>query len=112
MTNFPLELFYQFALHLPSTSDVLTFSLTSFRVREALSTPALFKERLALQGWDVSAWLEEDRNVPVLRSPQEDLQRWMRIDHIYSKTVQLLDEAAADDYFGTPESEQSNPELH
>ena len=99
MANLPLELFYQIALHLPSTSDVLTFSLTSSRVREALSTPALFKERLALQEWDVSAWLEEDRNVAVPRSPQEDLERWMRIDHTYFRTAQLFDEAAADDYF-------------
>jgi hypothetical protein len=99
MANLPLELFYQIALHLPSTSDVLTFSLTSSRVREALSTPALFKERLALQDWDVSAWLEEDRNLAVPRSPQENLERWMRIDHTYFRTAQLFDEAAADDYF-------------
>ena len=112
MANFPLELFYQFALHLPSTSDVLTFSLAHSRVRKVLSTSALFKERLSLQGWDVSAWFEEDRHVAVLRSPQEDMERWMRIDHIYSRTVQLLDEAAADNYFSSPESEQSDPELY
>jgi hypothetical protein len=99
MANLPLELFYQIALHLPSTSDVLTYSLTSSRVREALSTPALFKERLALQDWDVGAWLEEDRNLAVPRSPQENLERWMRIDHTYFRTAQLFDEAAADDYF-------------
>ena len=99
MANLPLELFYQIALHLPSTSDVLTFSLTSSRVREALSTPALFKERLAMQDWDVSAWLEEDRNLAIPRSPQEDLERWTHIDYIYFRTVQLFDEAAADDYF-------------
>ena len=99
MANLPLELFYQIALHLPSTSDVLTFSLTSSRVREALSTPTLFKERLALQDWDVSAWLEEDRNVAVPRSPLEDLERWTHIDYIYFRTAQLFDEAAADDYF-------------
>ena len=99
MANLPLELFYQIALHLPSTSDVLTFSLTSSRVREALSTPALFKERLTLQDWDVSAWLEKDRNVAVPRSPLEDLERWTHIDYIYFRTAQLFDEAAADDYF-------------
>jgi hypothetical protein len=76
-------LFYQFALHLPSTSDVLAFSLTHSRVRKVLSTPGLFKERLALQGWDVSAWLEEDSNAAVPRSPREDLERWMRIDRIF-----------------------------
>jgi hypothetical protein len=112
MTNLPPELFYQIALHLPFTSDLLTFSLTSSRVRAALSTPALLKERLVQQGWDVSAWLEEDRNVTVPRSPHEDLERWMRIDHIYSRTVQLFDEAAADSHFSAPGSEQSNPESY
>ena len=112
MTNFPLELFYQFALHLPSTSDVLTFSLTHSRIRKVLSTSALFKERLALQGWDVSAWLEEDSSAAIPRSPQEDQERWMRIDHIYFRTVQLLDEAAADNYFSSPESERLDPESY
>ena len=124
MANLPLELLYQIALHLPSTRDVLTFSLTHSRVREALSTPALFKERLALQGWDVSAWLEEDRNVVVPRSLQEDQERWMRIDQIYFRTVQLFDEAAIDNPFSEsppdadsdrdtsePELEQSNLEV-
>ena len=97
--NLPPELFYQVALHLPSTGDVLTFTLIHSRVREILSTPALFKERLTLQGWDVSAWLEEDNIATVSLSRQGYLERWMRIDHIYCRTVQLFDEAAADDYF-------------
>jgi hypothetical protein len=99
MAHLPLELFYQFALHLPSTSDLLTLSLTHSRVRKVLSTSALFKERLALQGWDVSAWLEEDSNAAIPRSPQEDLEHWMRIDHVYCRTVQFFDEAAADNHF-------------
>ncbi len=45
----PPELVYQVALHLPLTNDVLALSLTNSRVRRALSTPALFKARLALQ---------------------------------------------------------------
>ena len=123
MANLPFELFYQVALHLPSTRDVLAFSLTHSRVRKALSTPVLFKERLTLQGWDVSAWLEEDSNATVPVSPQGKLERWMHIDHIYYRTVQLFDEAAADIYFSEsapddasdvaarePESEQSEPE--
>jgi hypothetical protein len=121
--NLPLELFYQIALHLPSTKDVLTFSLTHSRVRKALSTPVLFKERLALQGWDVSAWQdEEDNNAVVAQAPSENLERWMRIDHIYCKTGQLFDEAAVDNYFSEsppdadfdcdarePEPEQPDP---
>ena len=96
----PLELFYEIALHLPSTSDVLTFTLTHSRVREVLSTPGFFKDRLALQGWDVSAWLGEDSsNAAVSRSPHGNLERWMHIDYIYCRTVQLFDEAAADNYF-------------
>ncbi len=56
----PPELFYQIALHLPRTKDVLDLSLTNSRIRGALSTPALFKARLALRGWDVSTWEDED----------------------------------------------------
>ena len=94
----PLELFYQFALHLPSTTDVLAFSLTHSRVRKVLSIPELFKECLLLQGWDVSAWLEEDSAHGPL-SPQGKLERWMRIDHVYCRTIQFFDEAAADNHF-------------
>jgi len=93
----PLELFYQIALHLPLTKDVLAFSLTNSRIREALSTPALFKGRLALQGWDVSAWEDED----AAAQSQGDLKRWMRIDHTYCRAAQLFDEATADGYFLT-----------
>lgn len=106
--NLPLELFYQIALHLPSTRDVLTFTLTHSRVRKVLSTPGLFKERLALQGWDVSAWLEEDSNTAVPRSPQENLERWMHIDYIYRRTVQLFDEATTDNYFSRSPSNDSD----
>jgi hypothetical protein len=97
--NLPLELFYEIALHLPLTSDVLTFTLTHSRVREVLSTPGLFKDRLALQGWDLSAWLGEDSNAVFPRSPQGNLERWMHIDYIYCRTVQLFDKVAADNYF-------------
>lgn len=111
MANLPYELFYQIALHLPSTKDVLTFTLTHSRVRKALSTPVLFKERLALQGWDVSAWQDEDSNAASgAQSPRGDLGRWMRIDHVYCRTVQLFDEATADDYFSeSPPDVPRNP---
>jgi hypothetical protein len=100
MTSLPLELFYQIALHLPSTNDVLSFALIHSRVRKALSTPALFMERLALQGWDVGAWQDEDSNAAAgAQSPRGDLDRWMRIDRIYCRTIQLFDEATADNYF-------------
>jgi hypothetical protein len=46
----PPELFYQIALHLPLTNDVLALSLANSRIRGALPTPALFKVRLALRG--------------------------------------------------------------
>lgn len=96
--NLTQELFYQFALHLPSTKDVLTFSLTHSCVRKTLLTPALFKERLALR-WDLSAWKDADDDNAAAQSPARYLKRWMRIDYIYCKTVQLFDEAAVDNYF-------------
>lgn len=96
--NLPQELFYQFALYLPSTKDVLTFALTHSCVRKALLTPALFKERLALR-WDLSAWKDADDGNAAAQSPARYLERWMRIDYIYCKTVQLFDEAAVDNYF-------------
>jgi hypothetical protein len=88
LLNLPPELLCQIALHLPLTRDVFTFGLIHSRVRQALSTPALFKARLAFQGWDVSAWKDQDDHV--------SLERWMRIDHIYCRTVQLFEEAAVD----------------
>ncbi len=91
----PPELFYQIALHLPLTKDVLDLSLTNSRIRGALSTPALFKARLALRGWDVSAWEDED---DAAHSPG-DFERWMSIDHTYCRTVQLFDEATVAGYF-------------
>jgi hypothetical protein len=95
--HLPLELFYEIALHLPLTNDVFTFSLTNSRVRGALSTPALFKARLALRGWDVSAWEDED---DIAQSPGDSM-RWMCIDHTYCRTIQLFEEAAVDGYFYT-----------
>jgi hypothetical protein len=86
--NLPPELLCQIALHLPLTRDVLNFGLTHSRVRQALSTPALFKARLAFQGWDVSAWQDQDDHTA--------LGCWMRIDHIYCRTAQLFEEAAVD----------------
>ncbi|KAH9955938.1 hypothetical protein BC827DRAFT_824697 [Russula dissimulans] len=89
--NFPPELFYQIALHLPLTRDILALGLTNSRVHDALSTSALFKARLALQGWDVSAWKNKDDDAA---QPLIKLKRWMRIDHIYCKTTQLFEENA------------------
>ena len=91
----PVETFYEIALHLPLTKDVLAFSLTNSRIRGALSTPALFKARLALRGWDVSAWKDED---DAAQSPG-DLMRWMCIDHTYCRTTQLFEEAVVDGHF-------------
>jgi hypothetical protein len=36
----------------------------------------------------------------------------MRIDHIYCRAVQLLDEVAANNYFSDPESERSDSEVY
>ena len=91
----PPELFYQIALHLPLTRDVLAFSLTNTLIRDALSTPALFKARLALRGWDVSAWNDED---DVAQSPG-NFRHWTRIDHNFCRTAQLFDEASVKGYF-------------
>jgi len=116
--NLPQELFYQFALHLPSTKDVLTLTLTHSCVRKTLLTPALFKERLALR-WDLSAWKDAKDDSAGAQSSPRYLERWMRIDYIYCRTVQLFDEAAVDNYFskrsldgGTqgPVPEQLDPE--
>src|SRR6266436_1161051 len=76
--NLPQELFYQFALYLPSTKDVLTFALTHSCVRKTLLTPALFKERLALR-WDLSAWKDAEDDNAAAQSPPRYLERWMRI---------------------------------
>jgi len=91
----PPELLYQIALYLPLTKDVLAFSFTNSHVRGALSTPALFKARLTLRGWDVSAWKDEDD----VAHSWGGVERWMRIDHTYCRTVQLFDEASVDGYF-------------
>ena len=97
VTLLPSDIFYEIALHLPHTRDILSFALTSCSVRAALSTSALFKSRLSLQGWDVSGWQDEDDNA----QSSGDWRRWMRIDYIYNKTLQLFEdsEAAVDHYF-------------
>lgn len=88
---FPPEILYEIALHLPLTEDVISLSLISHAVRVALSTPALFKERLLLQTWDIEAWQDEDDKA----QRSADWKRWIRIDYIHSKTSQLLEEASA-----------------
>jgi hypothetical protein len=118
----PQEIFYQIALHIPSIRDILAFSLTNSRVRTTLLTPALFKNRLA-QRWDMSAWKDdEDDSTAVIQSTPRYLERWMRIEYIYGKVVELFDEATVDNYFAKsplginvdgetqkPESEQLVP---
>jgi hypothetical protein len=91
----PSELFCEIALYLPLTKDVLAFTLTNSRIRRALSTPVLFKARLVLRGWDISAWTDEDDAA----QSSGDLKRWMCIDHTYCRTIQLFDEAAVGGYF-------------
>ncbi|KAI0281731.1 hypothetical protein BC826DRAFT_1068007 [Russula brevipes] len=92
--NLPPELLCQIALHFPLTRDILTFSLIHPHVRQALLIPALFKARLAFQGWDVSAWQDQDDYAA--------LGRWMRIDHIHCRTVQLFEDAAVDSSSSLP----------
>jgi hypothetical protein len=88
---FPPEILCEIALHLPYTEDVIALSLTSRAVRAALSTPVLFKARLLLQKWDIDAWQDEDDKAQF----SGDWKRWIRIDYIHSKTIQLLEEASA-----------------
>jgi hypothetical protein len=105
----PSELFFEIALHLPLINDVLAFSLTNSSVRGALSTPVLFKARLTLRGWDVSAWEDED---DFAQSPG-DLLRWMCIDRTYCRIAQLFEEAAVDGYFPvTPSRPTYNHTTH
>ncbi|KAH8984377.1 hypothetical protein EDB86DRAFT_2963399 [Lactarius hatsudake] len=88
---FPPEILCEIALHLPLTEDVVSLTLTNHAVRAALSTPALFKARLLSQKWDIDAWQDEDDKAQRLG----DWERWMRIDSIHSKTLQLFEEASA-----------------
>ena len=88
---FPPEIIYEIALYLPLTEDVINLSLTSHTVRRAISTPVLYKARLLLQGWDIDTWQEEDDKA----QRSGDWKRWIRIDHIHSKTLQLLEDASA-----------------
>ncbi|KAI0261137.1 hypothetical protein BC834DRAFT_897433 [Gloeopeniophorella convolvens] len=94
---FPAELFFEIALHLPATADVLALGLTNRFVNKALSAPALYRQRISLRGWDTGAWDDEnqaaDTPFPAL------LKRWMRADYACSRIEQLLDQAVAEDYF-------------
>ncbi|KAH9969192.1 hypothetical protein BGW80DRAFT_646550 [Lactifluus volemus] len=92
-TPLPLDFFYEVALHLSHTRDVLAITLTNRSIRSALLTSALFKSRLSLQGWDVSGWKDEDETAQL----SGDWKHWMRIDYAYSRTLQLFEEAVAED---------------
>ncbi|KAI9454786.1 hypothetical protein BJY52DRAFT_707886 [Lactarius psammicola] len=87
---FPPEILCEIALHLPLTKDVISLSLTNHALRAALSTPALFKARLLLQKWDIDVWQDEDDKA----QRPGDWKRWIRIDYIHSKTLQLFEEAS------------------
>lgn len=101
MAHLPLEA-CDSSINLPST--FLPRAMSSYFLPLILARVryyphrGLFKESLALQGWNVSAWLEEDSDTGLL-SLQEKLEHWMRIDHVYFKTVQLFEEAAAANHF-------------
>ena len=84
------EILYEIALHLPLPEDVVSLSLTCHAVRGALSTPALFKARLILQGWDIEAWKYEDDK----KRPSVDWKRLIRMDYIHSKILRLLEGAS------------------
>jgi hypothetical protein len=90
LSLFPPEILYEIALHLPLAEDVIAFSLTSHAVRGALSTRALFKARPLLRGWDIDAWQDDDDKA----QRSVDWERWIRIDYIHSKALQLLEEAS------------------
>lgn len=92
-TPLPLDCFYEIALHLTHTRDILALALTNRTIRAALLTSALFKSRLSLQGWDVSAWQHEDDKAQV----SGNWKHWMRIDYGYNRTLQLFEEAVTDD---------------
>lgn len=107
---FPPEILCEFALHLPLTEDVIALSLTNHAVRVALSTRTLFKARLRLRRWDIDAWQDEDDKV----QDSLDWKRWIRIDYIHSKTIQLLEEASTGGLSPSPvgpESSSPSPEL-
>ncbi|KAF8256751.1 hypothetical protein EI94DRAFT_1763118 [Lactarius quietus] len=107
---FPPEILCEIALHLPLTEDVIALGLTSHTVHAALSTPTLFKARLLLQRWDIDVWQDEDDKAQRLA----DWKRWIRIDYIHSKTLQLFEEASTGSLSPPPlvelvESESSSP---
>ena len=91
LSPLPPEVIYEIALHLPHTTDVIALSLTSQAIRGAISTPALFKARLLLQGWDIDAWNDEDDKA----RGSVDWKRWIRIEYIHSKTLHLLEDASS-----------------
>ena len=93
LPHFPPEVLCEIALHLPLTEDVIALSLTCHAVRGAISTPALFKARLLSQGWDIDTWQDEDDKA----QRSVDWKRWIRIDYIHSKTLQLLEDASMGD---------------
>ena len=84
------EILCEIALYLPFPEDVISLSLTSHAVRGALSTPALFRARLRLEGWDIEAWKDEDDKT----QPPVDWKHWIRMDYIHSKTLRLLEGAS------------------
>ena len=103
LSPLPPEVIYEIALHLPHTEDVIALSLTSRAVRGAISTSALFKARLLLQGWDIDAWNDEDDKA----QRSGDWKRWIRIDYIHSKTLQLLEDVSTNGL----SKDKSDPEL-
>ncbi|KAI0043980.1 hypothetical protein FA95DRAFT_1597671 [Auriscalpium vulgare] len=92
------DLFHEIALFLPTTRDVLALSLANSLVHSALASTSLFKRRVQLHGWDTETWEREDA-LSDGAGPLTRLQRWMRIDHIHTRTEQLFDSAMVDGYF-------------
>jgi hypothetical protein len=90
MVSLPPDFFFEVALRLPHTKHVLSLALTNHTLCAVLLTSAFFKARLSLQGWDVSAWQDEDEIVQL----SGNWKRWMRVDYAYSRTLQLFEELA------------------
>lgn len=96
MASLPLDFFYEVALRLPHTNHILSLALTNHTLCAILLTSALFKARLSLQGWDLSAW-HDDEDETAGAQLSRNWKDWMRIDYAYSRTLQLFDELAAVD---------------
>jgi hypothetical protein len=113
-TPLPLDFFYEVALHLSHTRDIFALALTNRSIRSALLTSALFKSRLSLQGWDVSGWQDEDETAQL----SGNWKHWMRIDYAYSRTLQLFEEAVAEDNLiqlviaGTSPGSEPSPDIN